>query len=342
MQILVTGAAGFIGSALVRKLLERAPENHVTGIDKFSYAANEASLSELDRESRFRLVRADICDAGEMSAIISAQQPDLVMHLAAGSHVDRSVSGSAVFIQANIGGTHVLLEAVRGYLDAASHEKRETFRFLHVSTDEVFGSLGDSGSFNETVAYDPSSPYSASKAAADHLVRAWGRTYGLPVLITNCSNNFGPRQHPEKLIPITILSALNGRSLPVYGDGRNVRDWLHVEDHAEALIEVALRARSGETYNIGARCERRNIDTVRLICNRLDEVAPGPGSYEERITFVRDRPGHDWRYAIDPSKVEAELGWRARIDFETGLRDTVDWYLANRDWWEPVWASMER
>lgn len=336
MKIMVTGGAGFIGSALVHHLMERG-EDEVIVVDSFTYAANPASLGPLEGRKGFSIVRQDIRDARAVMDLVTATRPDAIMHLAAESHVDRSIAGSAPFIETNIIGTWALLEASRTLVASLDAAARARFRFLHVSTDEVFGSLGAAGAFTETTPYDPSSPYSASKASADHLVRAWHRTYGLPVVLTNCSNNYGPRQFPEKLIPLMVLNALEGLPLPVYGDGLNVRDWLHVEDHARALDLVMRRGRPGESYAIGARCERPNIDLVRMVCDRLDQTAP-PLDKPRRdlITHVEDRLGHDRRYAIDPAKIESELGWRPEIDFETGMARTIDWYLANPSWWRPL------
>lgn len=338
MKVLITGGAGFIGSAVVRQLAETA-DLEIIVVDKFTYAANRQSLAGLVEAGRIRVAELDVCDAQGLNALFEESRPDAVMHLAAESHVDRSITGAAAFIETNVVGTYVLLEAARSYWTKLGADERERFRFLHVSTDEVYGSLGDEGVFSETSPYDPSSPYAASKASADHLVSAWGRTYDLPVLITNCSNNFGPRQHPEKLIPLMILNGHEGKSLPVYGEGVNVRDWLHVEDHARALEAVLHRGRIGETYNIGARCERRNLDVVRTICARLDEIAPKERPHADLIEFVTDRLGHDARYAIDPAKIEAELGWRPKTSFGAGLRATVDWYLDNREWWAPMRAQ---
>jgi dTDP-glucose 4,6-dehydratase len=336
MKIMVTGGAGFIGSALTHHLVERG-EDEVIVVDSFTYAANPASLNPLEGRKGFSIVRQDIRDARAVMDLVMATRPDAIMHLAAESHVDRSIAGSAPFIETNIIGTWALLEASRVLLASLDGAARERFRFLHVSTDEVFGSLGATGAFTETTPYDPSSPYSASKASADHLARAWHRTYDLPVVLTNCSNNYGPRQFPEKLIPLMVLNALEGLKLPVYGDGLNVRDWLHVEDHARALDLVMRKGRPGESYAIGARCERPNIDLVRMVCDRLDQTAP-PLDKPRRdlITYVEDRLGHDRRYAIDPAKIETELGWRPEIDFETGMARTIDWYLANPSWWRPL------
>jgi dTDP-glucose 4,6-dehydratase len=336
MKIMVTGGAGFIGSALTHHLVERG-EDEVIVVDSFTYAANPASLAPLEGRKGFSIVRQDIRDARAVMDLVVATRPDAIMHLAAESHVDRSITGSAPFIETNIIGTWALLEASRVLLTSLAGAARERFRFLHVSTDEVFGSLGATGAFTETTPYDPSSPYSASKASADHLARAWHRTYGLPVVLTNCSNNYGPRQFPEKLIPLMVLNALEGLPLPVYGDGLNVRDWLHVEDHARALDLVMRKGRPGESYAIGARCERPNIDLVRMVCDRLDQTAPSLGKpRRDLITYVEDRLGHDRRYAIDPGKIETELGWRPEIDFETGMARTIDWYLANPSWWRPL------
>ena len=330
---IVTGGAGFIGSALCRRLLAE-PGQQVVVVDKLTYAASRASIDPLIAPGRLRLVEADIADAGAMASVFEDARPDTVYHLAAETHVDRSIDGAAPFIETNVGGTFTLLETARAYL--ATGGAPDGFRFLHVSTDEVFGALGPEGAFDETTPYDPSSPYSASKAASDHLVRAWHRTYGLPVLITNCTNNYGPRQFPEKLIPLMIQRALAGLTLPVYGDGLQVRDWLHVDDHAEALVTVAKLGRPGETYAVGARCERTNLDLVQTLCAALDRLRPAGAPHSRRITHVEDRPGHDRRYAIDPSRIEAELGWRPAVDFEDGLAATVAWYLDNVAWWRPL------
>lgn len=336
MKIMVTGGAGFIGSALVHHLVASGSDE-VLVLDCFTYAAHPASLAPLHTQPGFRIIRQDIRQAREVMNIVMSERPDAIMHLAAETHVDRSISGSAPFVETNINGTWALLEASRNLMDSLDAAARERFRFLHVSTDEVFGSLGEAGAFSEATPYDPSSPYSASKAAADHLVRAWSRTYGLPVLLTNCSNNYGPRQFPEKLIPLMLLNALEGRSLPVYGDGLNVRDWLYVEDHARALDLVLRRGRPGETYAVGARNERTNLELVGLICDRLDEkAARAEGPRRQLIRFVSDRPGHDRRYAIDPGKIEKELGWRPLTDFEAGIERTVNWYLDNPSWWRPL------
>lgn len=340
MKILVTGGAGFIGTNLVRHLLAEGIE--VVNLDKLTYAGSNPPLGELARPDRYCLEVADIADRAAVSAILERHAPDAVMHLAAETHVDRSIDGPDEFIRTNLVGTFELLEAVRGYWERLPAARRASFRFHHVSTDEVFGSLGPEGFFTETTAYAPNSPYSASKAGADHLVRAWHHTYGLPVVTTNCSNNYGPWQFPEKLIPLTILNALEGKPLPVYGRGENVRDWLHVEDHARALHLVLQRGRLGETYNIGGGAERRNIDIVRRICAILDEIRPEGKPHERLITFVADRPGHDLRYAIDDRKLRSELGWSPRESLDTGLRKTVLWYLENRAWWEPIRSGVYR
>jgi dTDP-glucose 4,6-dehydratase len=335
MRVIVTGGAGFIGSALVRHLvLERHCE--VLTVDALTYAGCEASLKAVAGKPNHRFLKADIRDRAEMDAAIAEFAPDRIMHLAAESHVDRSITGAADFIHTNVVGTFTLLEAARGYWDGLSGAAKAAFRFLHVSTDEVYGSLGEDGLFAETTPYDPSSPYSASKAASDHLAKAWQRTYGLPVVVSNCSNNYGPYHFPEKLIPLTILNALAGRPLPVYGKGENVRDWLYVDDHARALDLIAANGRVGETYNVGGRNERRNIDVVRRICSVLDDLMPADRAREDLIEFVADRPGHDARYAIDASKLETELGWQAHETFDTGIEKTVRWYLDNAWWWEPL------
>jgi dTDP-glucose 4,6-dehydratase len=335
MRILVTGGAGFIGSALVRHLvLERGAA--VLVVDKLTYAGDRRSLRDCEGRPGFGFLEADICDTARMRAAFAEFQPEAVMHLAAESHVDRSIAGAAPFIETNIQGTFSLLEAARGYHAGLGGAAREGFRFLHVSTDEVFGSLGPEGAFSETTPYDPRSPYSASKAASDHLARAWRETYGLPTLVTNCSNNYGPYHFPEKLIPLIILNAMEGRELPVYGDGSNIRDWLFVEDHARALVAAIEHGRPGETYCIGGRSERRNLDVVQVICDLLDERRPAGRPRRELIRFVADRPGHDQRYAIDCAKAERELGWRQQESFESGIARTIDWYLANDWWWQPL------
>lgn len=340
MKVIVTGGAGFIGSAVCRRLVANGWS--VLNYDALTYAANLSSLAEVEDDTRYRFFEGDICDRRKLDRVFAEFQPDAVMHLAAESHVDRSITGSAAFVQTNIVGTHTLLEAALQYWDRLTDPQRKRrFRFLHVSTDEVFGSLGEEGSFDEATAYDPRSPYSASKAASDHLVRAWAHTFGLPILVSNCSNNYGPFQFPEKLIPNMILKALAGAPLPVYGDGSNVRDWLFVDDHAAALEKVVLEGRVGETYVIGGRSERKNIDVVRTIMELVDELAPERDSPRSVITFVEDRPGHDHRYAIDCSKIESELGWRPAEVFETGLRRTVKWYIDRRDWWAPLLANRQ-
>ncbi len=336
MKVIVTGGAGFIGSALCRRLVRHTGWN-VLNLDALTYAANLSSLREVSTEPNYSFVRGDICDRALVDKVIAEYAPDAIIHLAAESHVDCSITGSADFVRTNIVGTHTLLEAALAYWDGLKDaSKRERFRFLHVSTDEVFGSLNETDYFTETTAYDPRSPYSASKAASDHLASAWFHTFGLPVLISNCSNNYGPYQFPEKLIPVMILKALEGAPLPVYGDGLNVRDWLYVDDHAEALELILTTGRLGETYNVGGRSERKNIDVVRTILALVDELAPIGAAGRSEIQFVTDRPGHDRRYAIDCTKIETELGWRARESFETGMRRTVQWYIDRRDWWEPI------
>jgi dTDP-glucose 4,6-dehydratase len=332
MKILITGGAGFIGSAVVRLAIARGHE--VVNLDALTYAANPANVAEAADSPRYVFERADIRDRAALDRILAAQRPDAVMHLAAESHVDRSIDGPGDFIETNITGTYNLLEAARAYWIAQG--KPDTFRFHHISTDEVFGSLGEAGQFTETTPYDPRSPYSASKAASDHLVRAWHETYGLPVVLTNCSNNYGPYHFPEKLVPVVILNALHGRPIPVYGDGGNVRDWLYVEDHADALLLVLEKGELGRSYNIGGENEARNIDLVRTICAHMDELRPRNFPHEQLITFVTDRPGHDRRYAIDPTRIRTELGWRPSVTVEEGLRRTVEWYLANENWWRPL------
>lgn len=336
-RVLVTGGAGFIGSAVAR-LLAGELGVAVAVADKLTYAANLASLAPLEGSPLYAFEKADICDRAAMDAILRRHRPGAILHLAAESHVDRSIDGPGDFIRTNIVGTWTLLEAARSYWGELEGAERAGFRFHHVSTDEVFGSLGAAGAFTEETRYDPRSPYSASKASSDHLVRAWGETYGLPVVLSNCSNNYGPRQFPEKLIPLVIVKGLRGEALPVYGKGENVRDWLHVEDHARALWTVLAEGRTGESYNVGGGAERRNIDVVKGVCALLDELAPRPdGAPRARsIVHVADRPGHDFRYAIDAAKIRRELGWRPRESFESGLRKTVEWYLANRGWWEPI------
>jgi dTDP-glucose 4,6-dehydratase len=335
MRVIVTGGAGFIGSAVVRYLvLDKGYE--VLNVDALTYAGNLASLRTVEGKSNYHFLHANICDATAIQKAIREFAPDRIMHLAAESHVDRSITGAADFIQTNVIGTFTLLEAARDRWTALEGAAKDAFRFLHVSTDEVYGSLGETGLFTEETAYDPSSPYSASKASSDHLAVAWQRTFGLPVVVSNCSNNYGPYHFPEKLIPLTILNALAGERLPVYGGGENVRDWLYVEDHARALDMIIERGRVGETYNVGGRNERRNIDVVRRICAVLDTLAPSNRPREELIEFVSDRPGHDARYAIDATKLETELGWRAQENFDTGIEKTVRWYLDNDWWWQPL------
>lgn len=335
MRILVTGGAGFIGSALVRHLVREAGAE-VLNVDKLTYAGNLASLTAIENAPNYRFLKADICDRARMAEAIESFRPDRIMHLAAESHVDRSISGAGAFVETNVMGTFSLLEAARHYWSELPSAEKLAFRFLHVSTDEVYGSLGEDGLFHELTPYDPSSPYSASKAASDHLAIAWQRTYGLPVVVSNCSNNYGPFHFPEKLIPLIILNALDGRPLPVYGAGANIRDWLYVEDHARALDLIAAHGRPGEKYNVGGRNERRNIDVVRRICDLLDELRPKARPHTDLIAFVTDRPGHDARYAVDASKLETELGWKARETFESGISSTVRWYLENEWWWRPL------
>jgi dTDP-glucose 4,6-dehydratase len=335
MKVIVTGGAGFIGSAVCRHLISDLGYQVVV-LDKITYAGNEASLAPVTSSPNFSLERHDICDAEAVYTIFTKHQPDAVIHLAAESHVDRSISGSDVFVQTNVLGTFTLLEAARRFLGEGGKRKAADFRFLHVSTDEVYGSLGKEGLFTESTSYDPSSPYSATKAASDHLARAWYRTYGLPTIISNCSNNYGPYHFPEKLIPLIILNALERKPLPVYGDGSHVRDWLYVEDHARALGMILIKGRPGDTYNIGGRNERANIEVVRKVCSLMDNLRPANTPHSDLIKFVADRPGHDHRYAIDATKLETELGWRARETFETGIEKTVKWYLENSDWWMPL------
>lgn len=335
MRVIVTGGAGFIGSAVSRHFISELGYEVIV-LDKMTYAGNLASLAPVASDPRFFFEKHDICDGDAVNAIFAKYQPDAIVHLAAESHVDRSISGSDVFVQTNVIGTFTLLEAARRYLAGPGKTKASDFRFVHVSTDEVYGSLGADGLFTETTPYDPSSPYSATKAASDHLAKSWQRTYGLPTIVSNCSNNYGPYHFPEKLIPLIILNALDRKPLPVYGDGSNIRDWLYVEDHARALGVILAKGVPGETYNIGGRNERQNIDIVRQICGWMDQLRPANHSYHDLITFVADRPGHDQRYAIDATKLETELGWRARETVETGLEKTVRWYLDRADWWMPL------
>ena len=339
MIIFVTGGAGFIGSAVVRLLISET-DNTVVNIDKLTYAGNLDSLTDVDSCERYHFEQVDICDQANIEKLFNQYQPDVIMHLAAESHVDRSITGAADFINTNINGTFILLEVAKEYWSGLDDAKRAAFRFHHISTDEVYGSLDDGGMFTEDTAYDPSSPYSASKAASDHLVRAWNRTYDMPVLLTNCSNNYGPYQFPEKLIPLIILNALQGKPLPIYGAGNQVRDWLYVDDHARALYKVITEGVIGETYNIGGNNEKTNMEVVITICNILDELVPkhpdGISKYSDLITHVADRPGHDLRYAIDATKIDNELAWSPDETFETGLKKTVDWYLSNSVWCERV------
>ncbi len=337
MKILVTGGCGFIGTNLVRYLLSET-DHDVVNLDKLTYAGNPFSLQDVADSPRYIFERADLAEADSVRTVIDRHDPDAVMHLAAESHVDRSIDGPSDFIQTNVVGTFNLLDASLSHYSKLSADRQQTFRFLHISTDEVYGSLGDDGMFTETTRYDPHSPYSATKAASDHLVRAWKSTYGLPVLITNCSNNYGPYQFPEKLIPLMIIKALGEQPLPVYGQGLNVRDWLYVEDHVRALVAVLQRGVPGETYNIGGNTERRNIDLVTAICEILDDMHPRPAGTKhiELIQYVTDRPGHDFRYSIDSSKIQSELNWRPQHNLEQYLRWTVEWYLGNQEWWQGI------
>ena len=340
MKILITGGAGFIGSAVVRHIINDTQDS-VINVDKLTYAGNLESLESVSGNPRYAFEQVDICDKAELERVFNQYQPDAVMHLAAESHVDRSIDGPAAFIETNIVGTYTLLEVARAYWHNLSIEKKAAFRFHHISTDEVYGDLeGTNDLFTENTPYAPSSPYSASKASSDHLVRAWWRTYGLPTIVTNCSNNYGPFHFPEKLIPLMILNALEGKKLPVYGNGQQIRDWLFVEDHARALYKVVTEGKVGETYNIGGHNEKANIEVVQTICRLLEELAPnkpaGVEKYEDLITYVTDRPGHDVRYAIDATKIGKELGWAPQETFETGIRKTVEWYLNNQKWWSRV------
>ena len=332
MKIIVTGGAGFIGSAVVRQAIRDGHE--VVNLDSLTYAANLENVASVSNAPGYSFEQVDIRDRAALDRVFADHQPDAVMHLAAESHVDRSIDGPGEFIETNINGTYNLLEAARAYWTEKG--KPEGFRFHHISTDEVFGSLGEEGQFTEETPYDPRSPYSASKAASDHLVRAWHETYGLPVVMTNCSNNYGPFHFPEKLVPVVILKALSGQPIPVYGDGGNVRDWLYVEDHANALLTVLEKGELGRSYNIGGENEAKNIDLVRTICAHMDDLHPEGAPHADLITFVTDRPGHDRRYAIDPTRMRNELGWRPSVTVEEGLRKTVEWYLANEDWWRPL------
>jgi len=339
LKILVTGGAGFIGSSVIRFLINET-SHQVVNLDKLTYAGNLESLKEVSTNPRYSFEQVDICNSDEVRRVLKEHQPDVIMHLAAESHVDRSIDGPGEFIQTNIIGTYTLLQESRKYWETLDDLKKQEFRFHHISTDEVYGSLSDNGVFTEDTSYDPSSPYSASKASSDHLVRAWYRTYGLPVIVTNCSNNYGPYQFPEKLIPLMILNAIKGKPLPVYGNGEQVRDWLYVDDHAQALYTVITEGKSGETYNIGGHNEKTNLQVVRTICEILDELVPNHpdniNHYDELITFVEDRPGHDYRYAIDASKIQSELGWAPKETFESGIRKTIEWYLGNQEWWQHV------
>lgn len=337
VKVMITGGSGFIGSAVVRRVVQSRGFD-VVNVDKLTYAANPDNLRDVEQSRRYSFVKADICDRAALEIIFSEHQPDVVMHLAAESHVDRSIDGPAEFVSTNIVGTYQLLEAARTYLATLGAERREKFRFHHVSTDEVYGELGEFGQFTETTPYAPNSPYSASKASSDMLVRAWGRTFDVPFVISNCSNNYGPYQHPEKLIPVVILNCISGRPIPVYGAGSNVRDWLYVDDHAEALLTVMERGEIGETYNIGGDAEMANIDLVRTICTILDEESPAADGrpYAEMIEFVTDRPGHDLRYAVDASKIKSRLRWSPSVTLQEGLRATVRWYLENSWWWRAV------
>ena len=336
LKVIVTGGAGFIGSALIRYLI-RETDTEVMNLDKLTYAGNLASLREVENSPRYHFTRADICDGAAVRRLFSEFRPDAIMHLAAESHVDRSIDGPLEFVRTNVLGTATLLDAALAYWRELPEARKAAFRFQHISTDEVYGSLGATGLFTEQTPYDPRSPYSASKASSDHMVRAWHHTFGLPVLLSNCSNNYGPYHFPEKLIPLVILNALDGKKLPIYGKGENIRDWLFVEDHARALWLIDRKGKVGETYNIGGRNERTNLQVVQAICRILDELRPkASGSYADQITFVSDRPGHDLRYAIDADKLRGELGWEPREDFDSGLRLTVKWYLENDWWWRPI------
>ena len=332
MKLLVTGGAGFIGSAVIRLAVDRGVD--ILNLDSLTYAANLENIGDAAHSPLYHFKQADIRDRSALDTIFADYKPDSIMHLAAESHVDRSIDGPAEFIDTNIVGTYNMIEAARSYWEAQG--RPDTFRFHHVSTDEVYGTLGDTGLFEESTAYSPNSPYSASKAASDHLVRAWGETYGLPFVLTNCSNNYGPYQFPEKLIPVVIINAISGKEIPVYGQGLNVRDWLYVEDHADALLRVLEKGKNKRTYNIGGNNEARNIDLVTIICSILDDLVPNITPYADQITYVQDRPGHDMRYAIDASRIEKELGWSPSVTLEQGMRKTVQWYLDNESWWRPL------
>lgn len=335
MKILITGGAGFIGSAVIRRAI--ASGHSVVNVDSLTYAANLANLAAIEASPQYAFEKVDICNIDAMQAVFNAHQPDTVMHLAAESHVDRSIDGPGAFIQTNVIGTFNLLQIARGYFENLPQERQNIFRFHHISTDEVYGDLGaDDPAFEETTAYDPSSPYSASKAASDHLVRAWARTFGLPVILTNCSNNYGPYQFPEKLIPVVILKALHRQPIPVYGMGDNIRDWLYVDDHADALLLVLQKGRLGETYNIGGDNERTNLELVQTLCRLMDERLDDGFSHDSLITFVDDRPGHDRRYAVNANKLKIELGWKPSVEWDEGFKATLDWYLNNETWWRPL------
>ncbi len=341
---LITGGSGFIGSNFIRYILQNEEDADVINLDKLTYAGNPANLKEFETDQRYMFIHGDIGDGALIRKLLAESQPTFIVNFAAESHVDRSITGPGDFIRTNIVGTYQLLNESLDFFNGLPEAEKERFRFHHVSTDEVFGSLGDEGAFTEETPYDPSSPYSASKASSDHLVRAWHRTYGLPVLVTNCSNNYGPYQFPEKLIPLMILNCLEGKPLPVYGDGQNVRDWLYVEDHCGAIHQVIQKGRVGETYNIGGNNEVRNLEIVETICDILDEIRPTPSlnSHRDLITFVKDRPGHDFRYAIDAAKIKTELGWTPKHTFETGIRETIQWYLENESWWEFIRSGEYR